>query len=198
MLVRIIEQYKSLKEYFLKTLPTLPGFKGKNGFNQTNLYQRIKNVLTSKTAFAYMSSIVYVYQGFKEFLVPLQSTEPKIHLLYTECVKFVKDLVSRFMKNDSFMKQTKLHLKEEIIQIIDQEEKCKIYHSYFHILDTLFILYIHQYLPRFNFWKPVPKLLNPPFCSYNIWFRLTYFLVRFSEMFPFFRLFDMEGQMFCL
>ena len=35
VLVRIIVQYKNLKVYFLKTLPTLPGFKGKNGVNQT-------------------------------------------------------------------------------------------------------------------------------------------------------------------
>ena len=151
MLVRIIEQYENLKEYFLKTLPTLPGFKGKNGVNQTERYQRIKNVLTSKTALAYMSFVVHVCQGFKEFVVPLQSIESKIHMLYTTCVKLVRDLLSRFVKNDSFMKHTKLLPKEEIIQSINQEEKCKVYHSYFCIPDTLFILYIHQYLLRFNF-----------------------------------------------
>ena len=46
--MRIIEKYENLKEYFLITLPTLPGFKGKNGVNQTERYQRIRNVLTSK------------------------------------------------------------------------------------------------------------------------------------------------------
>ena len=166
VLVRIIEQYKNLKEYFLKTLLTLPRFKERNGFNQTNRYQRIKNVLTSKTALACMSFIVHVYQDFKKFVVPLQSTEPKIHVLYTECVKFVKDLLSRFMKNAT--KGRKLLPKEEIIQAINQEEICKIYHSYLYILDTLLILYIPQYLLRFNFGKPGLKLLILPFCSYNI------------------------------
>ena len=66
-----IEQYKNLKEYFLKALSTLPGFKGKNEINQTECYQRIKNILTSKTAFAYMSFIVHVCQDFKEFVVSL-------------------------------------------------------------------------------------------------------------------------------
>ena len=150
VLVRIIVQYKNLKVYFLKTLPTLPGFKGKNGVNQTERQQRIKNVLTSKTALAYMLFIVHVRQDFKEFVVPLQFTEPKIHVLYTKCVKLVKDLLSRFVKNDSFMKQMKLLPKEEINQGINQE-KCKVYHSSFYIPDTLFILYIHQYLHRFNF-----------------------------------------------
>ena len=84
MLVTIIKQYKNLKEYFFKTLSTLPGFKGKNGVNRTERNQRIKNVLTSKTALAYMSFIVHACQDFKEFVVPLQSTEPKIHVLYTK------------------------------------------------------------------------------------------------------------------
>ena len=158
--MRIIEQYENLREYFLKARPTLPGFKGKNGVNQTERYQRIKNVLTSKTALAYMSfmlhgpcslSFIVHYQDFNKFVVALQSTEPIIQLLYTKYVKLVKDLLSRFVKNDSFMKQTNLLSKEEIIQVINQEEECKVYHSYFNILDTLFILYIHQYLLLFNF-----------------------------------------------
>ena len=123
VLVRIIEQYENLKKYFSKTLPTLPGFKGKNGVNQTERYQRIKIVSTSKTALSYMSFFVHVCQDFKEF------TEPEFHVLYTKCVKLAKDLLSRFVKNDSFMKQTKLLPKEEKIQAINLEEKCTVYHS---------------------------------------------------------------------
>ena len=66
-------------------------------------------------------------------------------------LNFVEDLLLIFVKNDSFMKQTKLLPKEEITQAINQEEKCKVYHSYFYIPDTLFILYIHQYLLCFYF-----------------------------------------------
>ena len=76
--------------------------------------------------------------------------------------------------------------KEEIIQAINQEEKRKVYHWYFYIPNTLFILYIQQYLFRF------PKFLIPPICSYNLMIQ-TYSLVRSSEIFPFFRLFEMEG-----
>ena len=71
VLGRIIEQYENLKGCFLKTLPMLPDLKGKSGVNQTEHYQRIKNVLASKTALAYMLFIVHVCQGFKEFVVPL-------------------------------------------------------------------------------------------------------------------------------
>ena len=50
---------------FFKTVPMLPGFKEKNGVNQTERYQRIRNVLASKTVLTYMSFIVHVCQGFK-------------------------------------------------------------------------------------------------------------------------------------
>ena len=102
VLVRIIEQYQNLKKYFLKTLPILPGFKAKNGVNQTERYQKIKNVLTSKTALGYMMFIVHCpcslsfivhCQDFKE-VVHLQSTELKIKVLYTRFVELVKDLLS--------------------------------------------------------------------------------------------------------
>ena len=116
----VIEQYENLKEYFLKILNMLPGLNRKNEVNQTERYQKIKNVLTSKTALAYISFIVHLCQDFKESVVPWQSKETKIHVLYTKCVKFVKDLLSRFMKNDSFMKQMKM---QEKIQAISQEEK---------------------------------------------------------------------------
>ena len=71
VLGRIIKQYENLKGYFLKTLPMLPEFKGKSGVSQTERYQRIKNVMASKTALAYMSLIAHVCQGFKEFIFPL-------------------------------------------------------------------------------------------------------------------------------
>ena len=83
-----------------------------------------------------MLFIAHVSQDFKEFVVPLQSTELKIHLLYTKCVKLVKDLLSRFLKNDSFMKQTKLLPIKEVIQAINQEEKWMVCDSYFYIPDT--------------------------------------------------------------
>ena len=52
VLVQIIEQYENLKEYFLKTLPKLPGFHVKNGVEQTERYQRIKSNLNNPGALA--------------------------------------------------------------------------------------------------------------------------------------------------
>ena len=39
VLLRIIEQFENLKEYFLNKLPTLSGFNGSNGINKTERYQ---------------------------------------------------------------------------------------------------------------------------------------------------------------
>ena len=36
-----------------------------------------------------------------------------------------------------------------------------------YIPDTFFISYIHQYLLRVNFWRPLPKFLIPPFCTFG-------------------------------
>ena len=151
VLVRIIEQYEkqpkfyeNLKEYFLKTLRTLPGF-GKNGVSQTERYQRIKNVLTSKTALVYMSFIDHACQDFEEFVVPWQSTEPKIHVLYTKCVKLVKDLLSRFVKIDSFMKQTKLLPKEEIIKQSIQKKNARFVIHIF--ISQILIHFIYSPIP---------------------------------------------------
>ena len=103
--------------------------------------------LTSKTALAYMSIIVHMCQDFKKFVVPLQSTEPKIHVLYIKCVKLVKDLLSRFVTNDSFMKQTKLLPKEEIIQAINQEEKCNARFIIHILYPGYFVHFIYSPIP---------------------------------------------------
>lgn len=67
VLVRILEQFENLKEYFLVKLPELPGFNGKNGIRQTERYQRIRNALTNPVTKVYMSFVVNVAQNFKDF-----------------------------------------------------------------------------------------------------------------------------------
>jgi len=88
VLVRIIEQLPNLKKYFLEFLPTTPRFKGKSGIGQTERYQRIKSHLNHPELILLMSVVVNVAKDFKQFLVPLQSEEPKIHLLYSKCIYF--------------------------------------------------------------------------------------------------------------
>ena len=115
-----------------------------------------------------MSFTVHVCQDLKEFVVPLQLPDMKIHVFYTKFVKFVKHLLSRFVKNDSFMKKTKLLPKEEIIQAINQKEKCKvIIHifisqilcSFYIFTNTFFVLIFENLFPNSSF-CPFVAMIN--------------------------------------
>ena len=75
----------------------LPGFRGKNGVEQTERYQRIKSNLNNPEALAYMSFVLYTAQDFKNFVLPLQAEEPKIHILNTKCTGLVKDILLKFI-----------------------------------------------------------------------------------------------------
>ena len=99
VLVRIIEQIDNIKEYFLVKLPVLPGFKGKNGIRESKRYQRIKNALTNPATKVYMSFVINVAHNFKEFVMPLQGAEPKIHIIHNKCAKLVTDIALRFIDN---------------------------------------------------------------------------------------------------
>ena len=74
-----------------------------------------------------MSFVVNVRQDFKEFTIPLQSSEPKIHVLFTKSSKLVKDL-SRIMKpkNITMTERTILLPPDELIKIIRKKEKSNV------------------------------------------------------------------------
>ena len=124
VLVRIVEQFKNLKEYFLVKLPSLPGFTGKNGIRETDRYQRIRKALTDPKTKIYMSFIINLAQNFKDFILPLQSVEPKIHLLYD---KSISDVTLRFIdKEKIFNANGKLLPKDDLLQVIKDKENHKV------------------------------------------------------------------------
>ena len=126
--VRIIEQYENLNEYYLKTLPKLLGFRGKNGVEQTERYQRIKSNLNNSGALAYMSFVAYIAQDFKNFVLPLQAEEPKIHILNTKCTRLVKDILSKFIDQEIYLQGScaRLLVKNKLLEIVKDETKYKV------------------------------------------------------------------------
>ena len=127
VLVRIVEQFKNLKEYFLVKLPSLPGFTGKNGIRETDRYQRIHKALTDPKTKIYMSFIINLAQNFKDFILPLQSVEPKIHLLYDKSTKLISDVALRFIdKEKIFNANGKLLPKDDLLQVIKDKENHKV------------------------------------------------------------------------
>lgn len=131
VLVRIMEQFDNLKEYFLVKLPTLPRFNGKNGIRETERYQRIKNNLTDPTTKAYMTFVVNVAHDFKDFVIPLQSSEPKIHLLHNKCTKLITDIAVRFIdKSKIFNSKGTLLSTDELIKVIKNKDNHKVSFKY--------------------------------------------------------------------
>ena len=127
VLVRIVEQFKNLKEYFLVKLPSLPGFTGKNGIRETDRYQRVRKALTDPKTKIYMSFIINLAQNFKDFILPLQSVEPKIHLLYDKSTKLISDVALRFIdKEKIFNANGKLLPKDDLLQVIKDKENHKV------------------------------------------------------------------------
>ena len=68
VLVKLIEQFDNLKEYFLNTFPALPGFNGKRRIGSTAWYKHIRQYLTDKHVLILMYFVVIVTQYFQSFL----------------------------------------------------------------------------------------------------------------------------------
>ena len=79
-------------------LPTLPGFKGKNGVANTERYQRIAKMLKNELLLLpCMSFIVDASLIFKPFVLLFQKEEPMVHMLYPQMKKLVQDLLHKFV-----------------------------------------------------------------------------------------------------
>ena len=119
MLIRIIEQFDNLIEYFVGKLPTLAGFKGKHRIRESERYQQIKNALTNPATKVYMSFVINVAHNFKEFVMPLQSAEPKIHIFHNKCTKLITDIALCFIDNSKIYdsKGTLLNT-DELLKVI--------------------------------------------------------------------------------
>ena len=130
VLMQIHEQYENLCKYFLKTVPTQAGFKGKNGVGVSERYRHIKKILTSKKLLAIMSAVINVAQEFKNFTPPMQSTEPMITVLFSEMQKLIQLL--KFMK-EVILNSTSKSLrpvakirKIDLSDISNQTAKCSL------------------------------------------------------------------------
>ena len=93
--VRDLEQYPNLREYFLRALPKQKGFKQ---LQKTDRYQRITKLLKDPLTQFYIAFCAFSANEFHDFLVPFQSNEPKIHLLFPSICKLVSSIMMKYMK----------------------------------------------------------------------------------------------------
>ena len=94
--VRIMQQWKNLEEYFLKFLPQQSNFK--HAVATTARYKRICAALQNPLSLAYISFCAFSAEAFEDFLVPFQSDEPKVHLLYPSMCKLISNLMQKFIR----------------------------------------------------------------------------------------------------
>ena len=93
--LRLLEQLKGLKRYFLRDLP-----KEQSSVTSNARYIRIRRQLESKDLVAQMHFVVSVGDIFSSFLMFFQRDEPLIHLLYEQLTLFLKMLMGRFIKKE--------------------------------------------------------------------------------------------------
>ena len=103
-MVKLIEQFDNLKEYFLNTLPTLPTFNGKRGIASTAKYNCVREYLTDKRVLILIHLVISVAQVFQLFIKSLQNQKPMIHVLYSRCMDQIHSLLQRFMKIDKVIR----------------------------------------------------------------------------------------------
>ena len=93
VLVRIIEQYTNLNEYFLKILPKQKNFK--KDIANTARYKRIVNILKCETSLPFMTFVVYTTSEFRDFMLTFQTDAPMIHILHSKMMSLFKSQVHR-------------------------------------------------------------------------------------------------------
>ena len=103
VLVRLIEQYKNIKEYFLSFLPTTSTFK--STVQETPRYNRIKKALNDEITLQYLSFVVFFATDSEVFLTKFQSKKPHIHILYDEMEKLLWQTMSKFIKTKQLSSQ---------------------------------------------------------------------------------------------
>jgi hypothetical protein len=93
---RIVEQWNTIKEYFLTYLPTID-----KKIELNDKYVRIKSFITDKSTLAKFHFILFLYQTiFKKVLVWFQQEQTLVHLLYGECCNLLRNIMLSFVKEE--------------------------------------------------------------------------------------------------
>ena len=82
VLVRLIEQYDNLKEYFLTFLSTTSSFRA--NVEKSKRYERTCESLSDDFTLCYSSFVAYFASDFESLLTKFRALKPLIHILYEE------------------------------------------------------------------------------------------------------------------
>ena len=97
--LRILDQWDNLNEYFLIFLPKQSNFQSQ--IKVTARYKRIVEFLKHPTSKASLCFIAFIAHEFEEYLTQMQADEPMIHTMYEKMSSLVYNLMKKFLTRSS-------------------------------------------------------------------------------------------------
>ena len=99
VLVRIIEQWPNLKEYFITFIPKQKEFK--QTIKETKRYKQIVEVFENELTLPYLSFVTFLAHRYENYSLKFQSEEPLIHMLHSGMSSLLTDLMQNFVNKKS-------------------------------------------------------------------------------------------------
>lgn len=109
VIVRIIEQWSNLQEYFLTFLPKQKEFK--QSIKETKRYKQIVEVLKDELALPYLSFTSFLANQYEGYLLKFQSEEPLIHMLHSGMSNLLTGLMKCFVNKKTLFESNGVTLK---------------------------------------------------------------------------------------
>ena len=99
VLVRIIEQWTNLTEYFCKYIPKQKEFK--SSIKDTKRYKNIIECLNDDLTLMFLPYVVILANEYESFLLPFQTEKPLIHMLFYGMSTLLTNLLQHFVRKKS-------------------------------------------------------------------------------------------------
>ena len=107
--LRLLEQWENINEYFLKYIPTTDNYKK---LIKTNArYERIIVFLRKSTSKADLCFIAFVSHDFEEFLTKMQSNKLMVQLLFEMMSSLLYNLMTKFVSHSAITTSVDDHTK---------------------------------------------------------------------------------------
>ena len=97
--LRILEQWGNVDEYFLKYLPKQDNFISK--IKPSPRYKRIIDFLKNPIPKAELCFIACVAHDFEDFILTMQTSEPMIHCIYEKISSLIFNLMKKFVSSSA-------------------------------------------------------------------------------------------------
>ena len=128
VVIRRVEQWSNLKEYFLRFIPKQKEFK--RSIKGTKRYKSIVECLKDNMTLPYLSFTDFLAHQYETFLVTFQSEKPLIHMLFHRMTSLLTNLLENFDSKKSLYSYTdgscKMKNVPDLVQLnLEKKENLK-------------------------------------------------------------------------